>query len=153
MLRAHPGPEQMPTVTALNIDHLNNFNHSFGRRFGDQLLQQVAERLRAHVGNDERVADLGGGTFVLVEPAFVAADQGFASLLFKAVFAQSFLLEGPQRTRLVPLGPGSLSDRRRRRQHPGAKGRSGAEACEGDRRAVLALQTRNAPRNGRTAGP
>jgi len=94
MLRAHFDPKQMPTVTALNIDHLNNFNHSFGRRFGDQLLQQVAERLRRHVGNDERVADLGGGTFVLVEPAFVTADQGFASLLFKAVFAQSFTIEG-----------------------------------------------------------
>ena len=93
MLRAHFDPKQTPTVTALNIDHLNNFNHSFGRRFGDQLLQQVAERLRRHVGNDERVADLGGGTFVLVEPACVAADQGFASLLDKAVFAQAFAIE------------------------------------------------------------
>ena len=94
MLRAHFDAKQMPTVTALNIDHLNNFNHSFGRRFGDQLLQQVAERLRRHLGNNERVADLGGGTFVLVEPAFVTADQGFASLLFKAVFAQSFTIDG-----------------------------------------------------------
>jgi diguanylate cyclase (GGDEF)-like protein len=94
MLSAHFDPKQTPTVTALNIDHLNNFNHGFGRRFGDQLLQQVAERLRRHVGNDEHVADLGGGTFVVVEPAFVTADQGFASLLFKAVFAQSFPIEG-----------------------------------------------------------
>ena len=94
VLRAHFDPEQSPTVTALNIDHLNNFNHSFGRRFGDQLLQQVAARLRRHVGNDERVADLGGGTFVLVEPAMVTADRGFASLLDKTVFAQAFLIEG-----------------------------------------------------------
>jgi diguanylate cyclase (GGDEF)-like protein len=94
MLRANFDSKETPTVTALNIDHLNNFNHSFGRRFGDQLLQQVAERLRRHVGNDEHVADLGGGTFVLVEPSFVTADQGFASLLDKQVFAQAFHIDG-----------------------------------------------------------
>jgi diguanylate cyclase (GGDEF)-like protein len=93
-LRGHFDSKQTPTVTALNIDHLNNFNHSFGRRFGDQLLQQVAARLRSHVGNDEHVADLGGGNFVLVEPAFASADQGFASLLDKEVFAQAFPIEG-----------------------------------------------------------
>jgi len=94
MLLAHFNPEQTPTVTALNIEHLNNFNHSFGRRFGDQLLQQVAERLRRHAGNDESVADLGGGTFVLIEPATISADRSFASLLDKTVFAQAFLIDG-----------------------------------------------------------
>ena len=94
MLLAHFNPEQAPTVTALNIEHLNKFNHSFGRRFGDQLLQQVAQRLRHHVGNDERVADLGSGTFVLVEPGTTSADRGCALLLDKTVFAQAFRIEG-----------------------------------------------------------
>jgi diguanylate cyclase (GGDEF)-like protein len=94
ILRAHQEPDQTPIVTALNIDHLNNFNHSFGRRFGDMLLQHVAERLRHHVGDEERVGDLGSGTFVLVEPASVEADRGIAALLNKTVFAQAFSIEG-----------------------------------------------------------
>ena len=94
MLRTRLGPEQAPTVTVLDIDHLNNFNDSFGRHFGDLLLQQIAERLRQQAGGDERVGDLGGGTFVLAGPGIVGADPGVASLLEKTVFAQSFLIEG-----------------------------------------------------------
>jgi len=94
MLRARFGPGQTPTVAVLDIDHLNNFNDSFGRHFGDLLLQKVAERLRHHADGDERVGDLGGGTFVLMSPTVGAADQGTASLLDRTVFAQSFLIEG-----------------------------------------------------------
>jgi EAL domain-containing protein (putative c-di-GMP-specific phosphodiesterase class I) len=56
-------------------------------------LQQVAERLRRYAGSDERVGDLGGGTFVLVEPTLGTADQGIPLPLDNALFAQSFLLE------------------------------------------------------------
>jgi diguanylate cyclase (GGDEF)-like protein len=94
LLHARFVPEHRPTVAVLDIDHLNNFNDSFGRHFGDLLLQQAAERLRHHAGSDERVGDLGGGTFVLVEPLTLAADPGIASLLDKTVFAQPFLIEG-----------------------------------------------------------
>ncbi len=94
MLRASFGPEQTPAVTVLDIDHLNNFNDSFGRHFGDQLLQQVAERLRQQAGSDERVGDLGGGTFVLVAPSFAGDDQGTASLIDRTVFAQAYSVEG-----------------------------------------------------------
>lgn len=94
MLRTRLGPDQTPTVTVFDIDHLNNFNDSFGRHFGDLLLQQVAERLRLQAGGDERVGDLGGGTFALAAPGIDGADLGIASLLEKTVFAQSFLIEG-----------------------------------------------------------
>jgi diguanylate cyclase (GGDEF)-like protein len=94
LLRARFGPAQTPTVTVLDIDRLNNFNDSFGRHFGDLLLQKVAERLRHHAGSDERVGDLGGGTFVLVAPAVGAADPGVAALLERTVFAQSFTVDG-----------------------------------------------------------
>jgi diguanylate cyclase (GGDEF)-like protein len=94
MLRARFAPEQIPTVTVLDIDHLNNYNDSFGRHFGDMLLQQVAERLRQQAGSDDRVGDLGGGTFVLVAPSIAGEDHGIASLIDKTVFAQAFLIEG-----------------------------------------------------------
>ena len=67
---------------------------AYGRNFGDLLLQQVAERLRQQAGSDERVGDLGGGTFVLVAPSVGHEEMGSASLLDQTVFAQSFLIEG-----------------------------------------------------------
>jgi len=94
LLRSRLDPKETQTVAVLDIDHLNNFNDSFGRHFGDLILQQVGQRLRAHAGSDERVGDLGGGTFVLVEPTIVSADHGVASLLDKAIFAQPFVIEG-----------------------------------------------------------
>jgi diguanylate cyclase (GGDEF)-like protein len=94
LLRTRSPPELAPTVTVLDIDHLNNFNDSFGRNFGDLLLQQVAERLRQQAGCDERVGDLGGGTFVLVAPCTEGVEMGSAALLDQTVFAQSFLIEG-----------------------------------------------------------
>jgi diguanylate cyclase (GGDEF)-like protein len=94
MLHARLGPEETPTVAVLDIDHLHSFNDSFGRHFGDFLLQQVAERLRHHAGSEERVGDLGGGRFVLVEPTAGTPDREVALLLENEVFAESFLIEG-----------------------------------------------------------
>jgi diguanylate cyclase (GGDEF)-like protein len=94
LLRTRSILEHAPTVTVLDIDHLNKFNDSFGRSFGDLLLQQVAERLRQQAGSDERVGDLGGGTFALVAPSTDGEELGSAALLDQTVFAQSFLIEG-----------------------------------------------------------
>jgi diguanylate cyclase (GGDEF)-like protein len=93
MLRARSVPEHAPTVTVLDIDHLNNFNDSFGRSFGDLLLQQVAARLRQQAGSDERVGDLGAGTFAIVTPGPNGAEQSSASLLDQTVFAKPFVIE------------------------------------------------------------
>jgi diguanylate cyclase (GGDEF)-like protein len=94
MLHARFGPEETPTVAVLDIDHLHGFNDSFGRHFGDLLLQQVAERLRQHAGSDERVGDLGGGRFVLVEPTSGSPDREIALLLENEVFAEPFSIDG-----------------------------------------------------------
>jgi diguanylate cyclase (GGDEF)-like protein len=94
MLRMRSVPEHAPTVTVLDIDQLNNFNDSFGRSFGDLLLQQVAARLRRQAGSDERVGDLGAGTFAIVTPGAGGAEQSSASLLDQTVFAQPFVIEG-----------------------------------------------------------
>jgi diguanylate cyclase (GGDEF)-like protein len=94
MLQANLDPQHGPIVATLDIEHLNDLNHSFGRHFGDLLLQQVAERLRRYVGNDDRVGDLGAGTFVLVSPTIETDEAGLISLLDKAVFAKAFHVEG-----------------------------------------------------------
>jgi diguanylate cyclase (GGDEF)-like protein len=62
------GTERPPrlAVVVLDLDHLSVTNDSFGRPVGDHLLQAVAERLQERYPDSERLAHLGGGTFVRV---------------------------------------------------------------------------------------
>jgi diguanylate cyclase (GGDEF)-like protein len=55
-------------VKVFDLDHLSVINDSYGRHTGDRLLQAVAERLKAHCPDTDRLAHLGGGTFVVVAP-------------------------------------------------------------------------------------
>ena len=63
-----PGVGRLPqlAVTVFDIDHLSVINDTFGRPVADRLLQGVADRLEAHWPDTERLAHLGGGTFVSV---------------------------------------------------------------------------------------
>jgi diguanylate cyclase (GGDEF)-like protein len=60
------GAARLPqlAVKVFDIDHLSVINDSFGRHVGDRLLQCVAERLKVHCADTERLAHLSGGTFV-----------------------------------------------------------------------------------------
>ena len=51
-------------VKVFDIDHLSVINDTHGRHVGDRLLQCVADRLKAHCADTDRLAHLGGGTFV-----------------------------------------------------------------------------------------
>ncbi len=55
-------------VLLLDIDRFKEVNDTLGHAAGDTLLEQVAERLRALVPNEERAARLGGDEFVVVLP-------------------------------------------------------------------------------------
>ena len=55
-------------VAIIDIAGLSLINDSSGRRTGDLLLQQVADRFRQHYGDSQRLGHFGGGTFaVMVE--------------------------------------------------------------------------------------
>jgi diguanylate cyclase (GGDEF)-like protein len=64
------GTERPPrlAVVVFDIDHLSVTNDAFGRPVGDRLLQSVAGRLKTQYPDTERLAHLGGGTFVYVFP-------------------------------------------------------------------------------------
>jgi diguanylate cyclase (GGDEF)-like protein/PAS domain S-box-containing protein len=83
-------------VVALDLDRIGIVNDSLGRDSGDEMLRIVANRLRTHLGNADRLAYLGGGTFAVAlagadaEPAGIA--QSRARL--REIFGESFRIGG-----------------------------------------------------------
>jgi PAS domain S-box-containing protein/diguanylate cyclase (GGDEF)-like protein len=94
LLQNRVGPEGAPTVVAFDVMNLSNVNDSFGRHVGDLLLQRVAERLKHHVEDDERIGYLGGGTFVLVPSQVEVSAENVTTLLESTVFHDVFHIEG-----------------------------------------------------------
>jgi diguanylate cyclase (GGDEF)-like protein/PAS domain S-box-containing protein len=54
------------TVLWLDLDNFKNLNDSLGHQFGDKLLVQVAERLRAQLRDTDTAARFGGDEFALL---------------------------------------------------------------------------------------
>ena len=66
MLEQRVGRQSILTVIALDVVRLSVINDSFGRHVGDRLLECVADRLKRHFDDTDRLANLGGGTFAAV---------------------------------------------------------------------------------------
>ena len=82
-------------VVVFDIDHLSVTNDSFGRHVGDQLLQSVADRLKGQVADTERLAHLGGGTFVDVVTLHTGSDSELQDIHrdIMRIFALPFAIE------------------------------------------------------------
>ena len=68
-------PQGQVAVLFVNLDHFKTVNDSLGHHAGDQLLREVAERLRHCVDGGDVVARLGSDEFVLVLTSIHGAED------------------------------------------------------------------------------
>jgi diguanylate cyclase (GGDEF)-like protein/PAS domain S-box-containing protein len=89
--------EQIAVLT-LELDHIGFVNDSYGHEFGDQLLRATSARLRARVGDSDRLAHLGNGTFAMYLAGSQALDSeiGHSREFIRSVFNDSFEVAGKE---------------------------------------------------------
>jgi diguanylate cyclase (GGDEF)-like protein/PAS domain S-box-containing protein len=73
-LEASRRSSTMLSLTVFDIERFKAINDTFGQRTGDEVLRVIAQRLRAAVGDINRVARLGGNLFAVMRPIHAAAD-------------------------------------------------------------------------------
>ncbi|MFA5531405.1 MAG: EAL domain-containing protein, partial [Thiohalomonadaceae bacterium] len=81
-------------VIFVDLDRFKNINDSIGHNMGDELLKQVAERLRSSVRMDDTVSRQGGDEFILLASELGdAADAGHVAQKILNSIARPFRLE------------------------------------------------------------
>jgi diguanylate cyclase (GGDEF)-like protein/PAS domain S-box-containing protein len=86
---------ERPAVLFLDLDRFKIINDSMGHGCGDELLIQVAERLRHSVRPGDTVARLGGDEFAVLLPAVRTVDDaGWAAKRLLRSFGGPFVLAG-----------------------------------------------------------
>src|SRR5262249_55982759 len=83
-------PGSLLGLALFNVERLSDINHSHGRHFGDQLLRQVAARLRQGDVDVARLAHFGGGVFATV---FTGLSTEADSLRLQEWYMQRLLRE------------------------------------------------------------
>jgi len=94
LTRAHRN-HSMVTLLFIDLDLFKQVNDSLGHLAGDNLLQQVAERLSACVRQGDTVARLAGDEFtVILEDITEARDSALIAHKILALLAEPFDLQG-----------------------------------------------------------
>jgi len=84
-------------VAFLDLDRFKQINDTLGHEAGDQLLQEIANRLKGCVRDSDTVARLGGDEFVVLLPEL--ADEMYASIVAHKILtavARPFILMGQE---------------------------------------------------------
>ncbi|MEO6079140.1 MAG: EAL domain-containing protein [Steroidobacteraceae bacterium] len=84
-------------IAFLDLDRFKQINDTLGHEAGDQLLREVATRLRGCVRDSDMVARLGGDEFVVILPD--VSDGQYASVVAQkilTVIARPFMLIGQE---------------------------------------------------------
>jgi diguanylate cyclase (GGDEF)-like protein len=100
--------QQQVAVLFLDFDHFKRINDTLGHDTGDQLLQQVAQRLSTTIRESDLVARLGGDEFVLVLTGLNMAQSAHELMLLvervRATFGSPFSVNGQDLSLTVSIG-------------------------------------------------
>jgi diguanylate cyclase (GGDEF)-like protein/PAS domain S-box-containing protein len=81
-------------VLFFDLDHFKAVNDSYGHHVGDQVLREIAERVRRCVRDVDTVCRLGGDEFVIVLPEVrEAADAGAVALKILTALSQPYRID------------------------------------------------------------
>jgi len=84
-------------VLFIDLDHFKKVNDTLGHEAGDQLLQEVAARLRTCLRASDTVARLGGDEFIVLLPEL--DEEKYAATVAQKILsatAQVFILQGQE---------------------------------------------------------
>jgi diguanylate cyclase (GGDEF)-like protein len=103
--------ERSLAVAFLDLDRFKQINDSLGHEAGDQLLQEVAARLRGCVRESDTVARLGGDEFVVLLPELGRGeDAALVAQKMLSEVARPFMLMGQEFRVTVSIGLSSYPE-------------------------------------------
>ncbi|RRS29884.1 MAG: diguanylate cyclase [Epsilonproteobacteria bacterium (ex Lamellibrachia satsuma)] len=62
-------------ILLIDLDHFKTINDTLGHDIGDQVLKEVAKRIKEYCENTHMIARLGGDEFIIVSDEFNASDD------------------------------------------------------------------------------
>jgi diguanylate cyclase (GGDEF)-like protein/PAS domain S-box-containing protein len=93
-VRARRDSQGSVALLMMDLDRFKEVNDTFGHRYGDELLQQVGQRLMATVGDAGTLARLGGDEFGVLLPGADAATAEAMALRLVDVLEAPLPIEG-----------------------------------------------------------